>query len=114
MEVTASLKRRFPGMVVVGSAYSYLQEYLPHVAQWIVRTGRADAVGLGRMVLSYPTLPKDVLEEGYLDSKRLCRTFSDCTTGPRNGLFSGCFPLDPFYRKLPEAEQIKEIKAGFR
>ena len=114
IEVTASLKKRFPAMTVVGSAYSYLQEYLPHVAQWVIRTGRADAVGLGRMVLSYPTLPKDVLEEGYLDSKRLCRTFSDCTTGPRNGLFSGCFPLDPFYRKLPEAEQIKKLKADFR
>jgi len=114
IEVTAALKRSFPSMIVIGSAYSYLQEYLPHVAQWVIRTGRADAVGLGRMVLAYPTLPKDVLEDGILDSKRLCRTFSDCTTGPRNGLFSGCFPLDPFYRGLPEAEQVKKIKADFR
>lgn len=114
IEVTAALKKRFPNMIFVGSAYSYLQEYLPHVAQWVIRTGRADAVGLGRMVLACPTLPKDVLERGVLDGKRLCRTFSDCTTGPRNGLLSGCFPLDPFYRKLPEAEQIKKIKADFR
>jgi 2,4-dienoyl-CoA reductase-like NADH-dependent reductase (Old Yellow Enzyme family) len=114
VEVAAALKKRFPDMTVVGTAYSYFQDYLPHVAQWAVRTGRTDSVGLGRMVLSYPTLPRDVLEKGRLEPKRICRTFSDCTTGPRNGLVSGCFPLDPYYRKLPEATELKEIKARFR
>ena len=64
IEATAALKKRFPGMVIVGTAYSYLQEYLPHVAQWAVRSGKTDTVGLGRVVLSYPTLPRDVLEKG--------------------------------------------------
>ena len=114
IEVTAALKKRFPDMTIVGTAYSYLQEFLPHVAQWAVRTGRTDTVGLGRVVLSYPTLARDTLEKGELDTKHICRTFSDCTTGPRNGLMSGCFPLDTFYRNLPEAEQLKKFKAEFR
>jgi 2,4-dienoyl-CoA reductase-like NADH-dependent reductase (Old Yellow Enzyme family) len=114
IEATAALKKRFPGMVIVGTAYSYLQDFLPHVAQWAVRTGQTDTVGLGRVVLSYPTLPRDVLEKGRLDPKRICRTFSDCTTGPRQGLMSGCFPLDPFYRKLPEAEIVRKVKAALR
>jgi 2,4-dienoyl-CoA reductase-like NADH-dependent reductase (Old Yellow Enzyme family) len=114
IEATAALKKRFPEMVIVGTAYSYLQDYLPHVAQWVVRTEMTDAVGLGRMVLSYPTLPRDTLEKGQLDPKRICRTFSDCTTGPRQGLMSGCFPLDPFYRKLPEAEIVRKVKASLR
>ena len=109
---TAAVKARFPDMFVIGTGYSYLQEYLPHVAQWVVRTGRADAVGLGRMVLAYPTLPRDTLERGELNAKRICRTFSDCTTGPRNGLVSGCYPLDPAYRKLPEAAIVRKIKAS--
>ena len=112
--VTAALKERFPDMAIVGTAYSYLQEYLPHVAQWAVRTGRTDTVGLGRVVLSYPTLPRDALEKGELDSKHICRTFSDCTTGPRKGLMSGCFPLDTFYKNLPEAKELKKFKAEFR
>jgi 2,4-dienoyl-CoA reductase-like NADH-dependent reductase (Old Yellow Enzyme family) len=114
IEATAALKRRFPGLVIVGTAYSYLQEYLPHVAQWVVRSGRADAVGLGRIVLSYPELPADVLGAGKLTTNKLCRTFSDCTTAPRNGLVSGCFPLDPFYRGLPVAADLKRAKAAFR
>ena len=112
IDATAAVKARSPDMFVIGTGYSYLQEYLPHVAQWVVRTGRADAVGLGRMVLAYPTLPRDTLERGELNAKRICRTFSDCTTGPRNGLVSGCYPLDPVYKKLPEAAIVRRIKAS--
>ena len=72
--------------------------------------GLADVVGLGRMVLSYPELPADMLAGRPLKTKLLCRTFSDCTTAPRNGLVSGCYPLDPFYvkhaaRRAAEADQ---------
>ena len=109
--VTAQLKAARPQMVVVGSAYSYLQEWLPHVAQAVVRRGWADSVGLGRMVLSYPDLPADVLAGRPLQRKRICRTFSDCTTAPRNGLVSGCYPLDPAYKTMPEAERLAAIKA---
>ena len=95
--------------VIVASGWSYFQNYLPHVAQALVRQGWTDFVGLGRMMLSYPELPTDVLQKGILDSKRLCRTFSDCTNGPRNGLVSGCYPLDPFYKERPEAELLKQL-----
>ena len=112
LDVVAQLKSRFPDCVVVGSGYSYLQEFLPHVAQALVREAKVDFVGLGRMVLSYPELPDDVLRSGELKRKRICRTFSDCTTAPRNGMISGCFPLDPFYKKTEEAERLKQLKAG--
>lgn len=97
-------------MPTVGTGYTYLQDYLPHVAQAVVRAGWIDAVGLGRMVLAYPQLPADVLQRGELQRKRICRTFSDCTTAPRNGMISGCFPLDPYYKQLPEADELKQVK----
>ena len=112
IEATARLKAEFPGLVFVGSAYSYLQEWLPHVAQHVVREGLADFVGLGRMALSYPELPADVLAGTPLRRKSICRTFSDCTTGPRLGLVSGCYPLDPFYTAHPDAERLREAKAA--
>lgn len=106
IDVTAKLKAAAPGLAFVGSGYTYLQEWLPRVGQAAVRTGRTDFVGLGRMVLSYPELPADVLAGRELQFKRLCRTFSDCTTAPRNGLISGCYPLDPFYKARPEAAEL--------
>jgi len=71
-------------------------------------------VGLGRMVLSYPDLPADVLSGAPLKRKMICRSFSDCTTGPRNGLVSGCYPLDPFYAGHPDAERLRETKEALR
>ncbi|HEX6383283.1 MAG TPA: NADH:flavin oxidoreductase [Anaerolineae bacterium] len=110
INVTARLKQYRPELTVVGSGYSYLQEWLPRVAQRVVRSGRADVVGLGRMILAYPQIVADVLNGRPLQRKRICRTFSDCTTAPRNGLPSGCYPLDAFYKERPEAEILARAK----
>jgi len=105
------LKARAPkNLALVGTAYSYLQEYLPHVAQYVVRHGWADIIGLGRMVLSYPEVLADATTRGVLRPQFICRTFSDCTTAPRNGMVSGCYPLDKFYTARPEWRQIKALK----
>jgi NADPH2 dehydrogenase len=108
--VTRRCKQAFPGLIFVGSGYTYLQEWLPFVAQSEVGAGHVDSVGLGRMTLSYPELPADVLAGRPMDLRRICRTFSDCTSAPRNGLVSGCYPLDPHYRALPEATRLRAIK----
>ncbi|HUG84754.1 MAG TPA: hypothetical protein VMM13_09330, partial [Euzebya sp.] len=108
--VTTQLKAHNPDLVVVSSGLSYLQEWLPNVVQRVVREGRTDIVGLGRMVLTYPDMPVDVLAGRPLARKHLCRTFSDCTTAPRNGMVSGCYPLDDFYKSMPEAAKVKQIK----
>jgi 2,4-dienoyl-CoA reductase-like NADH-dependent reductase (Old Yellow Enzyme family) len=110
IEATARLKAAFPSMVFVGSGYSYLQEFVPNAAQHTVRNGMTDFVGLGRMVLAYPEMPADILAGRPLQRKKICRTFSDCTTGPRLGLVSGCYPLDEFYKTHPDAETLKLLK----
>src|SRR6266699_564284 len=112
MNVTRQLKERFPKLIFVGTAYSYLQDFLPHVAQAAVREGWTDCVGLGRMVLTYPEMLWDATEGNAIQHKRICRTFSDCTTAPRNGLPSGCYPLDGYYKNSELAQQLKSIKAA--
>lgn len=104
------LKLAAPRLIFVSTGWTYLQNFMPHFAQAAVREEWTDCVGLGRMMLSYPDFPADTLERGRLDNKRICRTFSDCTNGPRNGMISGCFPLDPFYKARPEAAELTAIK----
>ncbi len=111
---TDEITRRHPNMRVVGAGLSYLQEWLPNVGQALVARGMADAVGLGRMALSYPHLPATVLAGRELDRHLICRTFSDCTTAPRNGLISGCYPLDDFYNQKPERLQLATFKNAAR
>ncbi len=107
IEAVAQAKAAFPNLVLVGSAYTYLQEWLPAVASAQIAAGHVDVVGLGRMVLSYPDLPADIQAGRPLQRRQVCRTFSECTTGPRIGLVSGCFPLDDFYKSHPDAARLK-------
>jgi 2,4-dienoyl-CoA reductase-like NADH-dependent reductase (Old Yellow Enzyme family) len=110
LAVTAELKKAVPELTFVGSGYTYLQEWIPHVAEATVQSGMTDLIGLGRLVLSYPELPADVVAGRALRTKQICRTFSDCTTAPRNGLVSGCYPLDAFYKERPEARELLQLK----
>ena len=112
MKVTHELKQQFPELVVVGSAYSYLQEFLPYVAQAAIREGWTDCVGLGRMLLAYPSLMLDAMEGRPLNRKSVCRTFSDCTSAPRAGLPSGCYPLDPHYKNSKDSDRLKQLKTA--
>ena len=113
MQAVRQLKRparRASDLYVIGSGYTYLQEFLPNVAQAVVREGWADAIGLGRAVLSYPAMLTDAIQGKVVEKKLICRTFSECTTAPRNGLISGCYPLDKYYTQKPEFQKLKEIK----
>jgi 2,4-dienoyl-CoA reductase-like NADH-dependent reductase (Old Yellow Enzyme family) len=110
LQVVRKHKAAAPEMPLVSSGLTYLQEHMPLVAQALVRQGWTDFAGVGRMVLSYPRIIADSLEKGALETKNICRTFSDCTTAPRNGIKSGCFPLDEYYRKSEEGEQVRQLK----
>jgi NADPH2 dehydrogenase len=110
INVVKQLKASFPRMILVGTGYSYLQEYLPHVAEYYIRNNHVDSVGLGRAVLSYPAMISDATSKGKLEPRLICRTFSDCTTAPRNGLRSGCYPLDEYYKNFEDAPKLKAVK----
>jgi len=118
LAVTAELTAAHPDLTIIGSGYSYVQDWLANVGQAVVAGGGASMVGLGRMILSYPELAADVLAGRELERGLICRTFSDCTTAPRNGLVSGCFPLDPFYKEHPQRVELtrakKDAKARLR
>jgi 2,4-dienoyl-CoA reductase-like NADH-dependent reductase (Old Yellow Enzyme family) len=89
-----------PGVAVVGTGYSYLQEFLPQAAAANVRDGRISIAGVGRASLAQPDWVKQLHEHGKMDRKRVCRTFSYCTAIMREkrhplGQFpTGCPPFD--------------------
>ncbi|MFA6931255.1 MAG: NADH:flavin oxidoreductase, partial [Lentisphaeria bacterium] len=109
LKAVRRLKQLRPGLRIVGSGYSCLQEFLPNVAEYTVANQWTDWVGIGRMVLSYPDIYCDFSTGKALDRKRICRTFGDCTNAPRCGFVSGCYPLDQYYKLRPEAQQLKAL-----
>jgi 2,4-dienoyl-CoA reductase-like NADH-dependent reductase (Old Yellow Enzyme family) len=98
--LAAELQRRFPHLPLVGSGYSYLQEFLFHAGAANLQAGDITLVGVGRAALPQPDLIQQLLSEGRLDRKRICRTFSYCTALMRAkhnelGQFAtGCPPFD--------------------
>jgi 2,4-dienoyl-CoA reductase-like NADH-dependent reductase (Old Yellow Enzyme family) len=94
------IQQAFPQLPVVGSGYSYLQEFLCHAGSANVRDGWITFVGVGRAALPQPDFVRQLLEHGRLDRKRVCRTFSYCTALMRAkhnelGQFAtGCPPFD--------------------
>ncbi|MFN7148042.1 MAG: NADH:flavin oxidoreductase [Microthrixaceae bacterium] len=107
---TRELTAAHPQLLVVGSGLTYLQDHLPNVAEGLVEQGWMHVVGLGRMALSQPDLPARVVAGQELDRRLVCRTFSDCTTAPRHGIVSGCWPLDDFYKQRPERVELAAAK----
>ncbi len=98
--LAAELQQAFPGVPMVGSGYSYLQEFFGHAGAANVRDGRITFVGVGRAALPQPDFARQLRENGRLDRKRVCRTFSYCTALMRAkhnelGQFAtGCPPFD--------------------
>ncbi len=99
-QATETLQRANPDLAVIGTGYSYLQEFLPQAAAANVRDGRVNIVGVGRATLSQPDWVRQLLEHGKLDRKRVCRTFSYCTAlmrakdHPMGQYPTGCPPFD--------------------
>jgi 2,4-dienoyl-CoA reductase-like NADH-dependent reductase (Old Yellow Enzyme family) len=98
--LAAAVQRTHADLPVVGSGYSYLQEFLPHAGAANLAAGRVTFVGVGRATLAQPDFARQLLEHGKLDRKRICRTFSYCTALMRSkhnelGQFAtGCPPFD--------------------
>jgi 2,4-dienoyl-CoA reductase-like NADH-dependent reductase (Old Yellow Enzyme family) len=111
-KVTETIQRAFPDLPVVGTGYSYFQEFLPNVAAGNLRDGRVTFVGIGRASLAQPDLPLQVRTHGRADRKRVCRTFSYCTAlmrakdHPLGQYPTGCPPFD----KEAYGEMWKEVQ----
>ncbi len=117
-QVAEVIQRAFPELALVGTGYSYLQEFLPQAAAANLRDGRVSIVGVGRASLSQPDWVRQLLDHGKLDRKRVCRTFSYCTALMRSkqhpmGQFpTGCPPFDKeAYGEIwKEAQQLNVKK----
>jgi 2,4-dienoyl-CoA reductase-like NADH-dependent reductase (Old Yellow Enzyme family) len=100
LRITGQMQRAYPDLPLVGSGYSYLQEFFPQAGAAQRAAGAVTFVGLGRGTLSMPDFARLLEETGKLDRKRICRTFSYCTALMRSkhnelGQFAaGCPPFD--------------------
>ena len=109
-----------PDVPIVGSGYTWLQDFFPQAGAANVAAGRCSFVGLGRATLSQPDFARQLSERGKLERKTVCRTFSYCTNlmrtkdHPLGQYATGCPPFDKeVYGPLwKEAEAKRAIKTA--
>ncbi|QGQ25166.1 NADH:flavin oxidoreductase [Gimesia benthica] len=98
--IASQIQAAVPDIPVVGSGYSWLQDFAMHAAAANVEQGKISIVGMGRATLSQPEFAKLLQEEGKLKRKTVCRTFSYCTNlmrtkdHPLGQYPTGCPPFD--------------------
>lgn len=114
LHIVREIQQTCPDLPVVGGGYSWLRQFLPHVAAAVVERGWVSLVGGGRMAFAYPDFPREVLAGRPLDPQRVCVACSACTQIMRDGGRSGCVPRDaaiyePIY-KAGRAEALDTIQ----
>lgn len=91
--------------VIVGTGFSWLRQFAPNVAAGVLKNGWAKMIGFGRQAFAYPDFAKDLIENGELNSRKVCITCSKCAELKAKKKHSGCVIRDqeiylPIYREL--------------
>lgn len=94
------IKQAVPGMVIVGTGFSYLGLSAPFVAASGKAEGWFDVAGFGRTAFAYPDFASDILKNGKFTAKKICLCCGKCTQLMRAGTFSGCPVRDQEYTDL--------------
>ena len=116
LRITRALQHAIPDVPVIGSGYSWLQDYALHVGAANVEQGDVAMIGMGRATLSHPNFAAVAERDGHMNRKQICRTFSYCTNlmrtkdHPLGQYPTGCPPFDKeVYGPLwKEAESIRK------
>lgn len=103
---TSAIQKAHPDLAVVGTGYSWLQQYFVNAAAANILDGRVTIAGSGRGAIAYPDFAKDAQESGKLIPKKVCITVSYCTAlmrgkhNPEGQYVSGCVPRDKLYAEI--------------
>jgi 2,4-dienoyl-CoA reductase (NADPH2) len=94
IQAAAVFQKACPDVPVVGTGYSWLRQFWPHVGAAVVSQRAASLIGLGRNAFAYPDAPRDLIQSGGLNPSKCCTACSCCTDLMRNYQVTGCVIRD--------------------
>ncbi|KPU44518.1 NADH oxidase [Oxobacter pfennigii] len=106
-EFTRRIQHTVPDIPVIGNGYSWLRQFIGYAGAANIADGSVTMMGIGREAFAYPDAPKDLLEKGQMDPKKVCIACSKCTQIMRDGGRTGCVIRDtevyvPLYNEARE------------
>jgi len=94
LRIAHTLREAAPGLAVIGSGFSWLRQFVPHVAAAAIGSGAMDFVGMGRAALAYPDAPADLATAGKMEAGKCCIVCFACSTLRNGGDPVGCVIRD--------------------
>ena len=101
VNIVREMQESVPELPMFGAGTAWLRHLVPKVAAGIVQRGWAKLFGYGRGAFAYPDMPKDIMEKGSMDLKKVCVACSGCTELMRAESPTGCVIRDRDYYRLP-------------
>lgn len=94
LRLARALREAAPGLPVIGSGFSWLRQFVPHVAAGAIRDGTIDIAGLGRGALAYPDAPAEFFARGKMEAGASCMVCFACSILHAEGEPVGCVIRD--------------------
>ncbi|WP_367569215.1 hypothetical protein [Lacrimispora sp.] len=104
------VKKAVPEMTVLASGPSYLRQYSDLFAAGAVEGGLCDGMLYGRLSFANPEFPRQILEHGRMDPKKVCVACGKCGDLIRAGKPTGCVVRDTEVYLKPYKEYLAEVK----
>jgi len=98
--IIREMQESLPELPMFGAGTAWLRHLVPQVAAGMVQQGWAKLFGFGRGAFAYPDMPKDIMEKGEMDKKKVCVACSGCTELMRAESPTGCVVRDREYYRL--------------
>ena len=100
--IIREMQESLPELPMMGAGTAWLRNLVPKVAAGIIQQGWTTLFGYGRGAFAYPDMPRDIMEKGVMDLKKVCVACSGCTALMRAESPTGCIIRDRDYYRLSE------------
>ncbi len=94
--------------IVVGTGFSWLEQFAPYVAAGLIKEGWVKVIGFGRQAFAYPDFPHDIFSGNNFDPQKVCITCSKCTELKAAKKITGCPVRDSEVYSKPYQELSKK------
>ena len=109
---TREMQKAVPEAKFVGVGYSWLRQFSPNVAAWVMQTGGASLIGYGRLFIAYPDFANDIIKNGGLLKNKVCTTCSKCSMLKRDIGTCGCVVRDSYLQLYKDTYKKTAVVTG--
>lgn len=111
LNIIKEIKEAAPGVVIMGTGFSWFREYGANIAAACIEQGWMDIAGFGRQAFAYPDFAKDIITNGAMERNKCCIACTKCTELMRFGGKAGCVVRDskvyvPLWREATKGETM--------